>query len=64
MLREEAVSRDIRNELKEFFERNCGGDTDLISVWEAHKCYIRGILFKWGSKMKKIRKEREEALLE
>ena len=49
----------VTDGLKEFFRLNATEGSDPLTVWEAHKCSIRGILISLGAKKKR---EREAAL--
>lgn len=54
----------MEKELKLFFDSNRGSVSNPLSLWEAHKSYIKGILIKQGHRIKKASNAQFTALLE
>ncbi|CAH2312275.1 Hypothetical predicted protein [Pelobates cultripes] len=55
LLEDPLIQTEIRNTLDHFFLTNQTTDSAPTTVWEAHKCAIRGILIKHGTRLKKQR---------
>lgn len=53
LLYDPVILGDLIKELSLFFSTNSTPDSSPLMVWEAHKAYIRGILIKHGSRVKK-----------
>ncbi|CAH2283693.1 Hypothetical predicted protein [Pelobates cultripes] len=55
LLEDPLIQTEIRNTLDHFFLTNQTTDSAPTTIWEAHKCAIRGILIKHGTRLKKQR---------
>ncbi|CAH2285979.1 Hypothetical predicted protein, partial [Pelobates cultripes] len=55
LLEDPLIQTEIQNTLDHFFLTNKTTDSAPTTVWEAHKCVIRGILIKHGTGLKKQR---------
>lgn len=55
--------QDLKDSLRDFFDRNTTPGMDPITLWEAHKCTIRGELISIGSKRKKQRAKETSRLI-
>ncbi|CAH2275783.1 Hypothetical predicted protein [Pelobates cultripes] len=55
LLEDPLIQTEIRNTLDHFFPTNQTTESAPTTVWEAHKCTIRGILIKHGTRLKKQR---------
>ncbi|KAM4034518.1 uncharacterized protein ACNLHF_021156 [Anomaloglossus baeobatrachus] len=53
----------VQNTLTEYFMRNTSGDISATSVWEAHKCVIRGVLIQQEARRKRERELEISTLL-
>lgn len=53
LLYDKKIEKRIKEELELYFKINVAVDISEATVWEAHKAYIRGILFMAGSEKKK-----------
>ncbi|CAH2294014.1 Hypothetical predicted protein [Pelobates cultripes] len=53
LLEDPLIQTEIRNTLDHFFPTNQTTESAPTTVWEAHKCTIRGILIKHGTRLKK-----------
>lgn len=49
------VVTEVSRELRQYFSTNVSSEVYPTVVWEAHKSYIRGLLIKIGSRVKKER---------
>lgn len=57
------VVAEVAKELRQFFAENTNSEIASTMVWEAHKSYIRGLLIKIGSRIKKAREQQTLELL-
>ncbi|CAH2301598.1 Hypothetical predicted protein, partial [Pelobates cultripes] len=55
LLEDPLIQTDVRSALEHFFLTNKTPDSTPPTIWEAHKCVIRGILIKHGTRLKKQR---------
>ncbi|CAH2245827.1 Hypothetical predicted protein [Pelobates cultripes] len=62
LLDDHRVLEDLRQTVATYFKENSGTEVSDPWVWEAHKGVIRGILIKWGARLKKERSHKLEAL--
>lgn len=53
LLKEPEYENQIAQEVESFFINNKSGETTPFCRWEAHKCYIRGILISLGAHRKR-----------
>lgn len=63
LLQDPLIKDDIDRELSSFFELNGSTPPSPLITWEAHKCVIRGVLIKHGSRIKKDATSRTSHLL-
>lgn len=63
ILQEEVSKTQLPTELSTFFELNDTQDVRPLSIWEAHKCHIRGSLIKLGCRRKKEHIEKLNSLI-
>lgn len=64
LLQSSEVLEELTRELRSFFSSNVGEDSAPMMVWEAHKCYIRGLMIKIGSRMRQARAKQIVGILE
>uniref|UniRef100_A0A8C5P8P1 Reverse transcriptase domain-containing protein n=1 Tax=Leptobrachium leishanense TaxID=445787 RepID=A0A8C5P8P1_9ANUR len=48
------VAEDVKCTLKNYFKENSTPDVSPLTLWQAHKTVVRGVLIKWGSHYKKL----------
>lgn len=48
LLKDPTIAVDVLQELSTFFTNNVDSVGNPLSVWSAHKCFVRGILIKHG----------------
>lgn len=58
LLTDKRVKDEIQDTLTEYFRNNLDADTNPMTNWEAHKSVLRGHLMKWGSRIKRKKRER------
>lgn len=63
LLQDVGVTAMLERELAAFFENNLLEETPPLSMWEAYKCHIGGILIAQGTRCKKERTQQIDALL-
>uniref|UniRef100_A0A8C5WKN8 Endonuclease/exonuclease/phosphatase domain-containing protein n=1 Tax=Leptobrachium leishanense TaxID=445787 RepID=A0A8C5WKN8_9ANUR len=47
------VVEDVQRTLENYFKENTTPDVNPLTIWQAHKTVVRGVLIKWGSYFKK-----------
>uniref|UniRef100_A0A8C5M4Y7 Reverse transcriptase domain-containing protein n=1 Tax=Leptobrachium leishanense TaxID=445787 RepID=A0A8C5M4Y7_9ANUR len=57
------VREEIQNALSNYFRENSSEETSEGVLWQAHKAVVRGILIKWGARLKKQRADHRLSLL-
>uniref|UniRef100_A0A8C5LVW1 Reverse transcriptase domain-containing protein n=1 Tax=Leptobrachium leishanense TaxID=445787 RepID=A0A8C5LVW1_9ANUR len=57
------VREEISQALVHYFNENGSTEVPVGTVWQAHKAVIRGILIKWGSRLKRQHTEQRLTLL-
>lgn len=55
LIQDPEIKADSLWELDLFFESNKGSVPNPLSIWSAHKCYIRGVFIKHGHRLKVAR---------
>lgn len=63
LLKDPTSSDHIRTRIQQYFTENSSPEISLISLWEAHKCVIRGELMALVAKNKRLQQERIQELL-
>lgn len=53
LLRDQNTIKEIQTHLNQYFETNDTQETDPMTLWEAHKCTLRGHLISLGARRKK-----------
>lgn len=64
LLKDPDVIRQINTRLQQYFQENSSPETTPVTLWEAHKCVIRGKLIALATKEKKIRQAHIASLIE
>ncbi|KAM9324469.1 serine/threonine-protein kinase WNK2 [Gastrophryne carolinensis] len=62
LLQDPAVKADIHKVITDYFASNDTGEVSRMSLWEAHKCVVRGVLIKHGTRLKRERNKQIELL--
>lgn len=55
LLQNENIDQQIRGDLQSFFEINETPDVSPVTLWGAHKAFIRGLYVKYSARLKKER---------
>lgn len=63
LLSDPNVCANVTQELTNFFAGNTTGDCDDLTIWEAHKAFIRDVFIKHGAWVKKLRLPGIQALV-
>lgn len=63
LLQHPGIDEENKRELQQFFDINCTPDVTSLTIWEAHKACIRGLLIKHGSRLKQERQNKTLTLL-
>lgn len=53
LLQDVSILQDLKDKTDEFFEINATAEISPLMLWGAYKCYIRGLLIKFGAKRKR-----------
>lgn len=64
LIKDKVYGAQLEQEMEEFFIRNNTEGVRAARIWEAHKCFIRGLLIDRGTRVKKERKQFRNDLLE
>ncbi|KAM9316158.1 uncharacterized protein PAF06_007135 [Gastrophryne carolinensis] len=62
LLQDPVVKADIHKVITDYFASNDTGEVSRMSLWEAHKCVVRGVLIKHGARLKRERNKQIELL--
>lgn len=52
LIKEQITKQVITQHIRDYFQVNDNKDTDIFSLWNAHKAYLRGILIQLGAQSK------------
>lgn len=58
LITDPGIYQSIEEVIDTYFCLNTCTELSLLTIWEAHKCVIRGEFFKWGSRRKKKQKKK------